>query len=61
MQLAIALIVLGLILGLPTIAYRYSRPRRPGEPFGHVRTVLLSLSLIGLLLVIVGAALYLGG
>lgn len=60
MQLSIVLIVVGLFLGLPTIAYRYSRPRRPGEPFGHVRTVLLSLSLIGLLLVLMGAALFLG-
>jgi hypothetical protein len=59
MQLAIALIVVGLLLGLPTIAYRYSRPRLPGEPFGQVRTVLLSLSLIGLLLMLLGAALFL--
>lgn len=60
MQLATVLIVLGAALGVPTVMYRYSRPRRPGEPFGPVRAVLLSLSLIGLLLAIIGAALLLG-
>ena len=61
MQLAVVLIVVGLILGLPTIMYRYSRPRRPGEPFGPVRAVLLSLSLIGLLMALVGAAMLFSG
>jgi LPS O-antigen subunit length determinant protein (WzzB/FepE family) len=61
MQLAVVLIVVGLILGLPTVMYRYSRPRRPGEPFGPVRAVLLSLSLIGLLMALVGAAMLFSG
>ncbi|AUI52920.1 hypothetical protein [Arthrobacter crystallopoietes] len=56
MQLSVVLIVVGLILGLPTIMYRYARPRRAGEPFGHVRTVFLTLSLVGMLLALVGAA-----
>ncbi|MCW2134995.1 hypothetical protein [Arthrobacter sp. VKM Ac-2550] len=60
MQLPAVLIVIGVLLDVPTVMYRYSRPRRSGEPFGHVRAVLLSLSLIGLLLGIIGAALLLG-
>ena len=55
MNLAVVLILLGLVLGIPTIMYRYSRPRRSGEPFGPVRAVLLSLSLIGLLCTAMGA------
>ncbi|EMY33327.1 hypothetical protein D477_015446 [Arthrobacter crystallopoietes BAB-32] len=57
MQLAIALIVVGFLLGLPTIMYNFSRPRRAGESFGTMRTVLLSLSLAGLLFLLTGTAL----
>lgn len=57
--MAAALIVLGALLVLPTAMYRHSRPRRAGEPFGPVRTVMLSCSVIGLLLVLTGVALFL--
>jgi hypothetical protein len=59
MQLAVALIMVGVLLGLPTALYRHSRPRRVGEPFGSVRAVMLSCSVIGLLLVVSGTAMLL--
>lgn len=60
MQLAAVLVVVGLLMGIPMVTYRYSRPRRAGELFGPVRAVLLTLSLIGLLLVLIGATVLLG-
>ncbi|WP_336714897.1 hypothetical protein [Arthrobacter sp. USHLN218] len=57
--MAAALIVPGILLVLPTAMYRHSRPRQAGEPFGPIRTVMLSCSVIGLLLVLTGIALFL--
>ncbi|GLB68444.1 hypothetical protein [Arthrobacter mangrovi] len=56
--MAVALIVAGILVVLPTAMYRHSRPRRAGEPFGPIRTVMLSCSVIGLLLVLSGMALF---
>lgn len=50
-------LVVGVLLTLATSVYRPSRPRHAGEPFGPVRSVHLSLSLIGWLCVLIGTAL----
>jgi hypothetical protein len=58
---AVVFLIVGVLLILVTAISRPSRPRRPGDPFGPVRPVLLSLSVIGWLCVLVGAAMFFGG
>lgn len=61
MQPATALILVGVILGLPTAVFSYARPRRKGEPLGTQRKALLGLSILGLLLVLAGAVMVFSG
>jgi len=57
---AVVFLIVGVLLILVTAISRPSRPRRPGDPFGPVRPVLLSLSVIGWLCVLAGAAMFFG-
>jgi hypothetical protein len=45
--MAVVLLAVGVLLILATAISRPSRPRRAGDPLGPVRSVLLSLSVIG--------------
>ena len=56
--MAVVLLAVGVLLILATAISRPSRPRRSGDPLGPVRSVLLSLSVIGWLCVLAGAAMF---
>jgi hypothetical protein len=58
MQPAIALIIAGVILGMPAGLYSLTHPRREGEPIDAQRKALLGLSFLGLLLVPAGGVMF---
>jgi hypothetical protein len=61
MQPHLALIMIGVILGLPSAIFSIARPRRKGEPLDNQRKALLGLSLVGLLFLLAGAVIFWSG
>jgi hypothetical protein len=55
-MVAVVFLVIGVLLICATAMFRVSRPRRAGQPLGPVRSVLLSMSIIGWLCVLAGAS-----
>jgi Zn-dependent protease len=51
------LVVIGVVIGVSAAAYGAVKPRAKGEPFDTRRKVSLGVTLLGLLLVLWGAAL----
>ena len=58
MQAAITLVIIGVLLGFPTALHAFLRPRKEGEPLDAERKTLLGLSLLGLLCILTGGAMF---
>jgi hypothetical protein len=55
MQSALTLVIIGVVLGIPGAVFSIKNPRKPGEPFSGQRKLLLGLTLVGAMLLAVGA------